>query len=59
MVLERLHWHNHAKLEKCTIATPQVLLLGHVVSASGIMPDPVKIEAVKITRPCNIEDIRR
>jgi hypothetical protein len=37
----------------------QVSFLGLVVSESGIMPDPAKIEAVKnITSPRNIKDIR-
>ena len=60
MVLERLRSHNlRAKLEKCTIAARQVSFLGHVVSASGIMPDPAKIDAVNnITSPRNIKDIR-
>ena len=47
------------KPEKCTIAARQVSFLGHVVSESGIMPDPAKIEAVNnITSPRNIKDIR-
>ena len=33
--------------------------LGHVISDSGIMPDPAKIEAVNnISSPRNIKDIR-
>ena len=44
MVLERLRSQNLcAKFEKCTIATQQVSFLGHVVSATGIIPDPAKI----------------
>ena len=47
------------KLAKCTIAAPQVAFLGHVVTESGIMPDPAKIEAANnITSPRNIKDIR-
>ena len=59
-VLERLRSHNlRVKLAKCTIAAPQVAFLGHVVTVSGIMPDPAKIEAVNnITSPRNIRDIR-
>ena len=59
-VLERLRSHNlRVKLAKCTIAAPQVAFLGHVVTESGIMPDPAKIEAVNnITSPRNIKDIR-
>ena len=60
MVLERLRsLHLRAKLEKCTIAARQVSFLGHVVSATGIMPNPAKIEAVNnITSPWSIKDIR-
>ena len=60
VVVERLRSHNlRAKLEKCTIAARQVSFLGHIVSASGIMPDPAKIDAVNnITSPRNIKDIR-
>ena len=59
-VLERLRSHNlRVELAKCTIAARQVAFLGHVVTQSGIMPDPAKIEAVKnITSPRNIKDIR-
>ncbi len=59
-VLERLRSHNlRVKLEKCTIAARQVSFLGHVVSESGITPDPAKIEAVKnITSPRNIKGVR-
>ena len=34
------------KPEKCTIAARQVSFLGHVISDSGIMPDPAKIEGL-------------
>ena len=50
-VLERLCEH-----EKLTIAAHQVSFLGHVISDSGIMPDPAKIEAVNnISSPRNIK----
>ena len=53
-VLERMREH-----EKLTIAAHQVSFLGHVISDSGIMPDPAKIEAVNnISSPRNIKDIR-
>ena len=59
-VLERLRVHGlPVKPEKCTIAARQVSFLGHVVPDSGIMPDPVKIEAVNnISSPRNIKNIR-
>ena len=34
------------KPEECTIAARQVSFLGHVISDSGIMPDPAKIEGL-------------
>ena len=59
-VLERLRLHGlRVKPEKCTIAARQVSFLGHVVSDSGIMPDPAKIKAVNnIPSPRNIKDVR-
>ena len=59
-VLERLRVHGlRVKPEKCTIAARQVSFLGHVISDSGIMPDPAKIEAVNnISSPHNIKDLR-
>ena len=59
-VLERLRVHGlRVKPEKCTIAARQVSFLGHVISDSGIMPDPAKIEAVNnISSPRNIKDLR-
>ena len=59
-VLERLRSHYlRVKLEKCTIAVRQVSFLGHMVSESGITPDPAKIESVNnITSPCNIKGVR-
>ena len=59
-VLLRLREHNlRVKLSKCKIATRQVAFLGHVISQSGIQPDPAKIAAVRdIPRPQSIRDIR-
>ena len=59
-VLERLRLHGlRVKFEKCTIAAREVSFSGHVVSSSGIIPDPAKIEAVSnIPSPQNIKDIR-
>ena len=59
-VLLRLREHNlRVKLSKCKIAAQQVAFLGHVISKSGIQPDPAKIAAVQqIARPQTIKDIR-
>ena len=47
------------QLSKCKIAARQVAFLGHVISQSGIQPDPAKIAAVRdIPRPQCIKDIR-
>ena len=59
-VLLRMREHNlRVKLSKCKIAARQVAFLGHVISQSGIQPDPAKIAAVRdIPRPQSIKDIR-
>ena len=59
-VLLRLREHNlRVKLSKCKIAARQVAFLGHVISKSGIQPDPVKISAVSdIPRPNSVKEIR-
>ena len=50
-VLERLRVHGASRETNS--------FLGHVISDSGIMPDPAKIEAVNnISSPRNIKDIR-
>ena len=58
--LSRMRKHNlRVKLSKCKIAARQVAFLGHVVSKSGIQPDPEKIAAVRdIPRLQSIKDIR-
>ncbi|XP_058774197.1 uncharacterized mitochondrial protein AtMg00860-like [Vicia villosa] len=35
-----------AKLSKCVFAVPKVEYLGHVISLSGVTPDPDKIQAI-------------
>ena len=59
-VLERLHSHGLCvKLAKCTIAAHKVAFLEHLVSDSGIMPDPAKIEAVAhITSPRTVKEVQ-
>lgn len=35
------------KLEKVTILQPQVLMLGHIVDANGIRPNPIKVQGIR------------
>ena len=44
---------------KCEFGVRQISILGHLVSASGIQPDPTKTEAIKATPPPeNVSDLR-
>src|SRR3954447_8563083 len=46
-VLRRIRKHKmYIKPKKCTIATEEVHLLGHIINKEGIKTDPVKISAV-------------
>jgi hypothetical protein len=36
----------YAKLDKCEFWLQEVIFLGHVISAEGILVDPRKVEAV-------------
>ena len=52
--------HLQVKLSKCTFASPTVHYLGHVVSASGVTPDPRKTEAVsQYPVPTNIKELKQ
>ena len=60
-VLERIEQagltHNP---DKCIFSQPSVRFLGHLVDASGIHPDPEKVEAVQAMKePRNITELRR
>ena len=47
------------KLSKCSFVKPEVEYLGHIISASGVKPDPKKVEKVKFFPvPKNVTDIR-
>lgn len=47
------------KISKCKFVKKSVEFLGHIISESGISPDPSKIESIKnYQRPQSIEDIR-
>ncbi|XP_034075852.1 uncharacterized protein K02A2.6-like [Gymnodraco acuticeps] len=46
-------------VEKCDISKQEVTYLGHVITASGIRPDPSKTEAVrKMEEPKNVSELR-
>ena len=49
----------YAKLDKCEFWLQEVIYLGHVISAEGILVDPRKVEAIlKWERPTNVTEIR-
>ena len=49
----------YAKLNKCEFWLKEVIFLGHVILAEGILVDPRKVEAVlKWERPTNMTEIR-
>ena len=45
--------------DKCQLNVPEINFLGHVVSASGLKPDPAKMEAiVEMDKPtCHVADV--
>ncbi|XP_071718803.1 uncharacterized mitochondrial protein AtMg00860-like [Rutidosis leptorrhynchoides] len=48
-----------AKFSKCEFWLQRVAFLGHVVSAEGIMMDPVKVEAItNWSRPTSVVEVR-
>jgi hypothetical protein len=59
-VLSTLREHQlYAKVSKCEFWLKEVVFLGHVISAQGILVDPRKVEAVlKWERPKNVTEIR-
>ncbi len=45
---------------KCKIATDKVTYMGHVLTSSGLKPDPDKVEAIKkMPRPTDKAGVRR
>ena len=47
-VLELLKEHDlKAKMKKCEFFRPELKFLGHIVSASGMKPDPAKVSTVQ------------
>lgn len=46
--------------QKCTLARPEVVYLGHIVSRDGILPNPEKVNAVKdMLVPTNVKAVRQ
>jgi len=60
LVLDVLRNHNlTAAVHKCTLNQPQILYLGHVVSAAGVAADPAKTKAVaEFPRPRDVHQLR-
>jgi hypothetical protein len=47
------------RLEKCHLGLPQIKYLGHIVDASGLRPDPAKVEAIKrMQAPTDVSSLR-
>ena len=59
-VLQVLRQHHlYAKVSKCSFFQHSVEYLGHVVTADGVAPDPVKVRAVQDWKvPENVREIR-
>src|SRR5688500_2303576 len=48
-----------AKVSKCQFVQPEIVFVGHLVSADGIRPDPAKIASVKdYPVPQSTRDVR-
>ncbi|XP_055590803.1 uncharacterized protein K02A2.6-like [Uranotaenia lowii] len=49
----------HLREEKCNLMQRQIRYLGHIVNASGLRPDPAKVEAiVKMPAPTDVSTLR-
>ncbi|KAE9332380.1 hypothetical protein PR003_g14547 [Phytophthora rubi] len=47
------------KMKKCHWGRSQVAFLGHIVTPTGILPNPEKVKAVmNVQRPCDVRGIR-
>lgn len=59
-VFDRLHAANlHLKLSKCSFGQRSVAFLGHVASATGLLPDPAKLKAVAdMPAPTDLDGVR-
>ena len=47
----------HLKAKKCEFAKPEVKFLGHMVSAAGVKPDPLKVQCILDAVPTTRKDI--
>ena len=48
------------KITKCHLCRKEVLYLGHVVSAEGVKPDPMKVKVLEdMKAPTNVAELRR
>ncbi|XP_041636000.1 uncharacterized mitochondrial protein AtMg00860-like [Cheilinus undulatus] len=46
-------------MSKCELSKSEVVYLGHVISATGIRPDPRKTEAfMELKEPSNVSEVR-
>ena len=46
--------------EKCEFSKKSVKFLGHVIDETGILPDPVKVQAIQqLKTPTNVSELRR
>ena len=61
MVLSKIQQANlTVNLTKCRFCTTQFQYLGHIVSADGIKPDPVKVQALQnMVPPTNVKQLQR
>ena len=59
-VLQKLRDNQlYANLEKCQFGVPQTEFVGHIISESGIAPDPKKVEAIRAwPQPTTITRLR-
>jgi hypothetical protein len=48
----------HFKASKCSFAKPSVAYLGHVISSTGIAPDPTKCASIKLAAPSTRAELR-
>ena len=60
-VLSRSRKHNlKLNIEKSQIKCDKVKYVGHILSKTGLNPDPLKVKAITdISKPCNKEELQR
>ncbi len=59
IVLQLLREKLYAKLKKCAFYFREVSFLGHVVSATGVAVDPMKIDSIRDwPRPMTVTEVR-